>query len=93
MQKDNKTPFIHSTETRKQKKQRLKSEKKLNQHNGNLTPGWFKFTVLATHLPEFTLGMIRFGLFLLLITIVIFIWNGTIGADAIVDAAKSYLGK
>lgn len=87
-----KTPF-NSTETRKQRKQRLTLEKKKNQHNDSLTPGWHKFTVLATHLPGFTLGMIRIGLFLLLITIVIFIWNGTIGADAIVDAAKSYLGK
>ncbi|USK77683.1 hypothetical protein [Peribacillus frigoritolerans] len=87
-----KSPF-NSTETRKQRKERLKLEKKKNQHNGNLTPGWHKFTVLATHLPGFTLGMIRIGLFLLLITIVIFIWNGNIGANDIVDAGKSYLGK
>ena len=44
-----KSPF-NSTEARKQRKVRLKLEKKKNQHNGNLTPGWHKFTVLATRL-------------------------------------------
>lgn len=91
MQKDKDSKIIHSTtETRKQRKQRLKQEKK---QSGKLTHGWEKFTVLSTHLPNFSLGLIRIGLFLLLMTIVIFIWNGSIGPDDVVDATKSYLGK
>ena len=61
MQKDKNSQNMHSTtETRKQRKQRLKLEKKqykLKNHFNGLSPGWLKYQVFATTLPNLVIGI------------------------------------
>lgn len=53
--------IIHSTtETRKQRKQRLKLEKKQNaikNHFNGLSPAWLKYQLFVTTLPNLVIGI------------------------------------
>lgn len=106
MQKDNIFPLIHSTETKQQMKQRHKLEKtqqkiakkqqKLKEKqeakmNGTMSPGWNKFTVLSTNLPSFGRGLCWIGGFILIMTLLFFLWFGILDPKVILEIAKAGL--